>query len=721
MEYISVKDAATKFGLSERRVQKLCETHRIDGCNMVSGVWLIPSNATKPIDERLSDIPEAYNGLTLKELCDELSISIATGRNWIKLGKLTPEYTEKKTPYFSRIYVETLRTELQSGKNKALKSRRNKKFVSGNFLYNSYVSEQCKNIMTLQKLLVLASDNGIDLSITTIQLLVADCALHLFISKNNIPLKEHNNLLLKFLLKQLSIGEYDCLIFDLIEDIDSAICFCKKYPLLFNMDYIYEENEDILGLIYISCKNIGNRKATGSYYTSTKVVRKLISKLDFQENQKILDPCCGTGNFLLQLPEHISFDKVYGNDIDTASVKITRLNMALKYCVSITVIYEHITELNYLLNYNIHDFQYIIGNPPWGYEFSEEEKSELHTLFKSASRKNIESYDVFIEQALNHLASNGHLTYVLPEAMLNVKAHKKIREIILNSCSIKNLDFLGNAFDGVQCPCIILDLQYTHSDLTTLGMNVNTGNESFTINTERKVSSEYFSFTTADDEYNVLNKIKSISNAYFLLGNADFALGIVTGNNKAYISDKKTADNEMVLKGADIRKYHINPSANYIMFKPESFQQIAPIEMYRAREKLLYRFISNQLVFAYDDKQTLSLNSCNIIIPRIPGVKMKYVLAILNSRIAQFIYKKDFNSVKVLRSHIENIPIPAVDNSTQDEIITLTEKLISGLEISEAEKLYDELDTLVAKVFNLDSDEFKLIKKAVDGENKFLA
>lgn len=40
----------------------------------------------------------------------------------------------------------------------------------------------------------------------------------------------------------------------------------------------------------------------------------------------------------------------------------------------------------------------------------------------------------------------------------------------------------------------------------------------------------------------------------------------------------------MVLKGADIRKYHINPSANYIMFKPESFQQIAPIEMYRARE-----------------------------------------------------------------------------------------------------------------------------------------
>ena len=59
MDDISVKAAATKFELSERRVQKLCETNRIDGCKMVSGVWLIPSDSTKPVDERLSDIPDS--------------------------------------------------------------------------------------------------------------------------------------------------------------------------------------------------------------------------------------------------------------------------------------------------------------------------------------------------------------------------------------------------------------------------------------------------------------------------------------------------------------------------------------------------------------------------------------------------------------------------------------------------------------------------------------
>ena len=666
----------------------------------------------------MTNIPASKTFLTLKELCAELSISTATGRNWIKLGKITPEYTENRTSYFSKNYVANLKKELQSGKNKALKSRRNKKFVSGNSLYNSYVSKHCKNLPALQELLKMISDNNIALNIETIQLLVADCALHLFSAKQKLHIEGSQNLLLRFLNNNFSIGEYDELIRYLIDNLDEAIKFCQNHPMLFNMEYIYESDEDILGLIYISCKNIGKRKATGSYYTSTKVVKKLIDKLNFNNEKRILDPCCGTGNFLIQLPDNIAFNDIYGNDIDPVSVKITRLNMALKYHAPVTLIYEHITQQNFLTYHPGRKFHYIIGNPPWGYDFSENEKAGLRNTFKSALDKNIESYDVFIEQSINQLEPDGHLAYVLPEAILNVKTHTNIRELILQSCSIKNLDFLGNAFDGVQCPCIILDLEYTNSPLSTLGMNVNTATKAFTINTDRTVTPSNFSFVTTDDEYNLLKKIRNRRGVSFLLNNADFALGIVTGNNKEYISHKKTPDNEIILKGADIIKYHINPTNNFVVFKPENFQQVAPIKMYRAKEKLLYRFISSQLIFAYDDKQTLSLNSCNIVIPKIPSLKIKYVLAILNSRIAQFIYKCEFNSVKVLRSHIENIPIPLVDEATQDKIIKITDKLIGGLDAPEAMVTYDELDDLIFEIFELTSDEIEIIKKAVDGENK---
>ena len=52
MEYISCAEAAAKWDISERRVQKLCEENRIPGAVKFSRVWLIPKDAEKPIDGR---------------------------------------------------------------------------------------------------------------------------------------------------------------------------------------------------------------------------------------------------------------------------------------------------------------------------------------------------------------------------------------------------------------------------------------------------------------------------------------------------------------------------------------------------------------------------------------------------------------------------------------------------------------------------------------------
>ena len=114
------------------------------------------------------------------------------------------------------------------------------------------------------------------------------------------------------------------------------------------------------------------------------------------------------------------------------------------------------------------------------------------------------------------------------------------------------------------------------------------------------------------------------------------------------------------------------------------------------------------------------MNSCNVVIPKLEGLHIKYILAILNSRIAQFIYKMEFHSVKVLRSHIENIPIPDVNAGMQNSIIHAVEPLINGLPPEEAQIAYEQLDQLIFKLFNLTSKEQDIIKHAVDGENKFL-
>ena len=78
MDYISVKEAALKFNLSERRIQKLCESERITGSHMVSGIWLIPANAKKPSDERMSEAPKNKDYITLKEMASFLQVTPET-------------------------------------------------------------------------------------------------------------------------------------------------------------------------------------------------------------------------------------------------------------------------------------------------------------------------------------------------------------------------------------------------------------------------------------------------------------------------------------------------------------------------------------------------------------------------------------------------------------------------------------------------------------------
>lgn len=51
-DYMTVQEAAKLWGISARRVQKLCEEKRIDGVVRLPRVWLIPKDAGKPKDQR---------------------------------------------------------------------------------------------------------------------------------------------------------------------------------------------------------------------------------------------------------------------------------------------------------------------------------------------------------------------------------------------------------------------------------------------------------------------------------------------------------------------------------------------------------------------------------------------------------------------------------------------------------------------------------------------
>jgi len=635
---------------------------------------------------------------TLSEACELLSISTATGRNWIKSGRLVPSSCSGKKNVFTEADLLVLKQALTDGRVPGLKGRRNKTFVDGTSTYSSYIEKDSANHHALFQLLHTIHKEAVVVDETLLFCLLRHCAMQLIAAAGY----RSPELFEEFLTDCICKETFDY--------------FLAKHPAIFAVSYTYYPKEDTLGFLYLSLQNIQNRKLSGSYYTPVWLAKRLVSNhLPMIDASKTcFDPSCGTGMFLLQLPEIFPLKNIYGTDLNPISVTLARINLALKYHLTtkeeVTLLKNNITVADFL-EVSPATYDIILGNPPWGARISQEKKTTYRTKYLCAGRSSIEIFDLFMEQAINCLLPSGVLSFVLPQALLTVKSHTPVRELLLKHTSVLSVEYLGEAFEQVNCPSIILTVTKNRNLPFFRDVSVTLENRTvFSTFVERSIQADCFSFSLTDEEYLTLQKILSCPKCTTLVDNSVFALGIVTGNNAALLHDTPATGLEPVIRGLDISKYHIHSCSGYLKFAPEQFQQTAPETYYRAPEKLFYRFINKQLTFAYDDTGLLSLNSCNILIPKIPGLSIKYVMAILNSSVAQFVFEKKFHSVKVLRSHLEQIPIPLAKEQTQKEVVELVDLLLNTEETSsEYQATYAHLDQKIANLFCLTRQEYELI------------
>lgn len=52
MDYMTLREASGKWGISTRQINYYCTEDRIPGAVKMAGVWLIPKDAEKPADGR---------------------------------------------------------------------------------------------------------------------------------------------------------------------------------------------------------------------------------------------------------------------------------------------------------------------------------------------------------------------------------------------------------------------------------------------------------------------------------------------------------------------------------------------------------------------------------------------------------------------------------------------------------------------------------------------
>ena len=189
-----------------------------------------------------------------------------------------------------------------------------------------------------------------------------------------------------------------------------------------------------------------------------------------------------------------------------------------------------------------------------------------------------------------------------------------------------------------------------------------------------------------------------------------WALGIVTGDNKSKLKTEPAPSLEKIYTGKEIEPYTLKENKYFILYDRNQLQQCAKDALYRAPQKLAYKFISKKLIFAYDDQGRLFLNSANLLIPSVDTLSIKSVLAFLNSELYQFIYQIQFNDIKILKGNLSKLPFPKLTPEEDRLLCTQVDEILCGNTSAR-----QEIEDFIYFLFDISQEERNYITKFLYG------
>ena len=613
---------------------------------------------------------------------DDLGVSLATVNNWIKTGVIPAP--DRQNYYSENIYnsiinkIKTSSTRLNGRANRSLMEN---KYIS----FLGITSKKRKELLIT--IIETFKFSGLSISAGVLALSICLLKSNSLISDDwpSNPQNKIENVLNKW------INEH--------RDNFAPIMG------LFAAYFIKNEDDDLLGAFYQSIQSISQKSSLGSYYTPSE----LLTEINVPKNCSVLDPCCGSGGILLRvINKNHDSSKVYAYDIDPLAVNICSVNFALFFNTSdykSEILVRDITTRNtgnLFTESTLHKYDYIITNPPWGSKFSRLLKDQLLHDYPELSTTEI--FSISLYNGIDLLSENGKLFYFLPHSILNVATHKNIRKKILSLKSKVSIVILGNAFHGVLSESILLLIDKESSDIN-IHVKDKQNNEYF-IDKYSVLSPDFIiPATSTNIDSAILNKIYGINHTT-LKEDATFALGIVTGHNEKHILHTNTDGSEPIYRGKDIQRFRYDQPECFIDFKPEIYQQVAPIKYFR-QTKIVYRFISDKIICNLDKDKSLILNSANLFIAH--KYPMETIVCLFNSPLYSFIFQKSFHSKKVLKSHIQSLPLPILENSIHAQF-----KEYHNL-IKQGNMDTGFIEKLIVMIFELTENEITYIKGSING------
>lgn len=588
----------------------------------------------------------------------------------------------------------------------------------------------------------------------------------------------------------------------------------EKQPYDFSVieaDILGKTYENFIGHVLTGEKRFkekeskGKRKSEGIYYTPVYIVDYIVrntvkeyikgKSIASINKVKILDPACGSGSFLIKAfdilveecekirkltyeeKRDLMLNCIFGVDKDERAVEICKLNLSLKLAErgqKLPELHDNIKCGDSLIddkeiagdkafNWNekfksIMDndgFDVVIGNPPYGAEFSNNEKVFFYKSYE-VSEYQLDSYILFLEKGIKLLKENSNIGLIIPNPWLTNVRLKKLRNFILNSCKIFNIVYISQkVFKDAVVDTVIIIFQKEKSKNNRINNrikieianDISLQGKKYNIEQLRwsNKDSNNFNIFMDDSSFKISTKIKEkccvLGDVFEVrAGIEPYEVGkgkpkqtksIV--EEKIYNAEyKKDSTYKPYLRGSDINRYIVKwDSRHWISYgeclaaprKPENFEKV----------KIVIRQTGDSLISVLDTEKFLTMKNTHIILPT-SDLDLKYCLCLLNSKLMTYYFRtlnpeKGEALAEVKAEYVKQLPVKRVSKENQQPFINLVDKMLSLNEKlqeigdkstmekekiqKEIQKTDNEIDELVYQLYGITEEEKKIIEESL--------
>ena len=422
------------------------------------------------------------------------------------------------------------------------------------------------------------------------------------------------------------------------------------------------------------------------------------------------------------------------NEIDKLKVEIEEIESGKIYENALEWRFEFPEVLNN--DGDFFGFDVVIGNPPWGANLSETEKSILSDKFSPViAAKTKDTYLYFFMVSENIAKAKAFISLIVPNTWTLINNAQEFRQYLLRKKVWEIIDYGDGVFEEatVESCSLILQLiddrddteinttKYIRGKIAKINLvpksiwqqeklcRIIMGVDTKIIDLINKLESQGVLF---EERCEIIWGIKPYQTGYGVPKQTKEMI-----ENRVYHSPISIDETwKPLLVGTNINSYSINKeNIQYIKYGKNLMYPSNQIKM--ENPKILIRQTSDKIRGYYDDEKFYCQNSLFIITS--DSIDLKYLLALLNSQLINFYYgiknpQKGKVFAEIKPSVIKEIPIILdINQSDFRDIKLLVDQILTAKKSdknADTIALEKEIDKMVYQLYELTEEEITIVE-----------